>query len=411
MAVGSLLATMKILKSDYVTWFVVTATWHESLWITGAIAAGGAAALGAAYFPRASPVAAPIRPRVNVGLFLIHGLALALWLCMGHALGLTPIHIAAAREATAGALALQDVVIGLSGLTALTVIGFCIGAAVRHWVIAPAVAVLVFVIMGLPQEPLFRPIGLLLPVRQWSSSARFEVNPPTAVFAVVASVGICLLAASFAAWAGARRTVRRQGDPLFAWLAAVVALVVTAFLWRPELTVVDRPVESVCQDVDDTRVCLHAANQPAMDRTADVVSRLRAAGLSPVLRNVTDVDFSDHDLPRAGEAFVKFDPSPRNRRFAAGTISDQVAFQVTESSTRFGCSPDRGNDDHDIATALYLRILKLAGFEEVAEATVAESSSVVAQPLATMNSEQLTKFVDINQELVRSCRLSLAEFG
>lgn len=411
MAVGSLLATMEILKSDYVTWFVVTTTWHESLWITGAIAAGGAAALGAAYFPRASPVAAPIRPRVNVGLFLIHGLALALWLCMGHALGLTPIHIAAAREATAGALALQDVVIGLSGLTALTVIGFCIGAAVRHWVIAPAVAVLVFVIMGLPQEPLFRPIGLLLPVRQWSSSARFEVNPPTAVFAVVASVGICLLAASFAAWVGARRTVRRQGMPLFAWLAAVVALVVTAFLWRPELTVVDRPVESVCQDVDDTRVCLHAANQPAMARTVDVVSRLRAAGLSPVLRNVTDFDFSDHDLPQAGEAFVRFDPSPRDRRFSARTISDQVASGVAESFTRDRCSPDRGNDDHDIATALYLRILKLAGFEEVGEAAVAEPSSVVAQPLATMNSDQLTKFVDTNQELVRSCRLSLAEFG
>lgn len=411
MAVGSFLATMKVLDSDYVTWFVVTTAWHESLWSTGAIAAGGAAALGAAYFPKASLAAAPIRPRVNGGLFLIHGLALALWLCMGHALGLTPIHIAAAREATAGALALQGVVIGLSGLTALTVIGFCIGAAVRHWAIAPAVAAFAWAIMYLPYEPLFRPIGLLLPVRQWSSSARFEINPPTAVFAAVASVGICLLAASLAAWAGARRTVRREGKPLFVWLAAVVALVVTAFLWRPEMTVVDRPVGSVCQDVDDTRVCLHAANQPAMAQTAEVVSRIRAAGLSPVLRNVTDFDFSDHRLPLAGEALVKFDPSPRHRRFAARTISDQVALHVTESLTRNRCSLDSGNDDIAITDALFFRILKLAGFGELAEVMLGEPSSVVAQPLATMSSEQLTKFVDINQELVHSCRLSLAEFG
>ena len=59
-------------------------------------------------------------------MFLIHGLALAVWLCLGHALGLVPVHVAAARQATAGALAGQDVVVGLAGLTTLALIGLVV---------------------------------------------------------------------------------------------------------------------------------------------------------------------------------------------------------------------------------------------------------------------------------------------
>ncbi|WP_018728790.1 hypothetical protein [Salinispora oceanensis] len=154
MAAASLLATNSLLAADYVTWAAVSAAWHESLWIPGSVAAAAAAALGAAYFPRSSPLAAPLRPRMGDGLFLMHGLALAFWLCLGHATGLVPAHIAAARQATSGALAPSDVIVGLAGLAALTLIGFCLGVALRHWVVAPAVGVLTFAVMGLPNAPL-----------------------------------------------------------------------------------------------------------------------------------------------------------------------------------------------------------------------------------------------------------------
>jgi hypothetical protein len=412
MAAGSLLATRGILRSDYVTWSAVAAAWHESLWIPGSVAAGAAAALGAAYFPRASPVAVPIRPRVDTGLFLIHGLALAVWLCLGHVLGLVPVHIAAARQATAGAMAGQDVVVGLAGMTALAVIGFGLGAAVRHWVIAPAVAVLAFAGMGLPSEPLFQPIGLLLPVRQWVSSPRFELNPATAVFAVVASIAICLLAASVAAWAGSRGSVRRQSRPMLTWLAAVAALTLIAFAWRPELSVVDRPVPRVCQQVDGTQVCLHAANQPAMARTVDVVARLRAAGLSPILRRVTDIAASDHTTPRPGEALIRLNPSPRDRRFLAATIPEQVAFQVSQAVTLGGClQPGQPTDGYDVATVLYDRVLQLAGFEQLTGAFGPSEPPPAARELTTMNAGQVAAFVQTHQELIRSCRLSPANLG
>ncbi|MEV0153204.1 hypothetical protein AB0H57_05600 [Micromonospora sp. NPDC050686] len=410
MATASLLATRDIVGSDYVTWSAVATAWHESLWIPGSVVAGAAAALGATYFPKASPVAAALRPRVDAGLFLVHGLALAVWLCLGHALGLAPIHLAAARQATTGALAIQDVVVGVAGVTTLAVIGLCVGAAVRHWVIAPAVAVLAFAVMGLPNEPLFMPIGLLLPVRQWTpSSPRFETNSATAVFAVIASIGICLLAASLASWAASRGSVRRRGRPLLTWLAVVGALAAIAFAWRPALTVVDRPVPRVCQQVDGTEVCLHAANRPAMDRTVAVVARLRAAGLAPMLSRVTDVAVSDHDTPRAKEALISLDPSPLDRRFLAATIPEQVALQVSEAITLGNClQPGQTTESYDTATVLYARILQLAGFEDLAGAFGPDAPPAAARKLTAMNAAQLGAFVQHNQEMISSCRLSAA---
>jgi hypothetical protein len=410
MAVGTFLATRGVLGSDYVTWSTVATSWHESLWIPGSLEAGVAAALGATYFPKGSPVAAALRPRVGARLFLTHGLSLAVWLCLGHSLGLVPVHLAAARQATAGALAVQDVAVGLAGVATLAVIGFCVGAAVRHWVIAPAVAVLAFAVMGLPNEPLFMPIGLLLPVRQWTpSSPRFETNSATAAFAVVASIGICLLAAAVASWAASRGSVRRQGRPLLTWLAAVGALTAIAFAWRPALTVVDLPVPRVCQQVDGAEVCLHAANQPAMARTVDVVARLRAAGLAPMLYQVTDIAVSDHDTPRTGEALINLDPSPRDRRFIAATVPDQVALQVSEAVMLGGClRPGQTTESYDIATVLYARILQLAGFDELAGAFGPDEPSPAARKLTVMSAEQVGAFVQTNQELIRSCRLSAA---
>lgn len=410
MAVGSFLANRATAGSDYVTWSAVATAWHESLWVPGSLMAGAAAALGAAYFPKASPVGSALRPRVHAGLFLAHGLALAGWLCLGHALGLVPIHLAAARQATAGVLAAQDVVVGLAGVTALALIGFCVGAAVRHWVIAPAVAALAFAVMGLPNEPLFMPLGLLLPVRQWTpSSPRFETSPSTAVFTVVASIGICLLVATVASWAACRGSVRRQARPLLTWLATVSLLALLAFAWRPDLTVVDRPVPRVCEQVGGTEVCLHAANQPAMARTVDVVARLRAAGLAPMLRQVTDVAVADHDLPRAGEVIIRLDPGPRDRRFLAATIPDQVALQVGEAVTLGGClQADRTIGSQDAASVLYKRVVRLAGFEHLADAFGPVEPPPAARPLTTMTAEEIGRFVQVNQELIRSCRLLAA---
>jgi hypothetical protein len=149
-----------------------------------------------------------------------------------------------------------------------------------------------------------------------------------------------------------------------------------------------------------------------MARTVDVVARLRAAGLSPVLQQVTDIAVSDRDIPRTGEAFIRLDPSPRDRRFLAATIPEQVAFQVSEAVTLGGClQPGQTADGYDIATVLYARVLQLAGFEELGSAFGPPVPPPAARKLITMNAEQVATFVQTNQELIRSCRLSPATLG
>ncbi|MFY1686343.1 hypothetical protein, partial [Plantactinospora sp. WMMB782] len=133
----------------------------------------------------------------------------------------------------------------------------------------------------------------------------------------------------------------------------------------------------------------------------------RVAGLAPMLHRVTDVAVSDHDTARAGEALVNLDPSPRDRRFLATTIPDQVALQVSEAVTLGGClRPGQTAESYDAATVLYARVLELAGFEELAGAFGPAEPSPEARKLTTMDAEQIGAFVQTNQELISSCRLS-----
>ena len=149
-----------------------------------------------------------------------------------------------------------------------------------------------------------------------------------------------------------------------------------------------------------------------MARTVDVVARLRTAGLSPILRQVTDIAASDHTIPRPGEALIGLDPRPRDRRFLAATIPEQVAFQVSEGAILGGClQPGQTINGYDVATVLYARVLQLAGFEELAGAFGPSEPPPAARKLTTMNAEQVAAFVQTYQELIHSCRLSQAALG
>ncbi|MBX7266940.1 hypothetical protein KIF24_13480 [Micromonospora sp. Llam7] len=146
-----------------------------------------------------------------------------------------------------------------------------------------------------------------------------------------------------------------------------------------------------------------------MASTVDVVTRLRAAGLAPILHQVTDFAASDHDTPGPGEALINLDPSPQDRRLLASTIPAQVALQVSEAITLGGClQPGRTTESYDTATVLYARIVQLAGFEDLAGAYGPDEPPPAARKLTTMNAEQISAFVQVNQELITSCRLSAA---
>lgn len=407
MGLGTFVVTRDLLSYAYPLWSAVSAAWHESLWVTGAAAAGAAAGLSSALFAGNSALTSPLRPRVEPLLFVWHGLALAWWLVVGLALGLAPAEFSAVRGASEGALAWQDVTAGIAGITVLTMLGFCAGAAVKHWVIAPTVAVLALVLSGLTSVALMSPLGLLLPVQQSVASPEFALNLPTTGYRVITAAVLVAAAATLAHGACARGTVRRCGLQLAVWSVAAISLTVVAFAWRPEFYVVARPVHQVCRAIEPAAtVCLHPANAPALDEVVSVVSSLRTAGMQPLLTRFTDRAVAERDQPLPGEAILDIDPAPQNPRAAASSIAEQVALSVSDTP-RDSCSPrDDTFVSADVVGALQQRILVLAGFGNLAEFSPTGEQTVAVTVFGRMDSEQVNSFVEAHQDAIRTCQLT-----
>lgn len=407
MAVGSFLMTRSLLSAEYVTWAAVSGAWHESLWLPGSVAAAGAAFLGAGCFQRGSAVASPVRPRVGPVLILTHGLALAGWLCLGHVVGMVPVEVAAVEQATAGALSPQAVVIALAGLTTLTVLGFGLGAAVGHWLIAPFVGVLSFVAMGLSYGPDFRAMGVLLPVHhRYMASPEFEVGVAATVFAVAASVAFCLLAGALASWSIARGSVRRgTGTSALVSLGTMATLVGIAFAWNPQLYVVDKPVPQVCRNAGGVQVCLHQANVRAFADVSEVVTSMRAAGLAPLVTKVTGYDVHNRHQLDPGQILVSVDPGPRSPSLFADSLREKVALDLGETAVTLACDFEKSMKRHARSDALMNRVYTIAGFSQLNH-DVWQTDDPGVQAIARMNAKEVREFIAHHQKEVRSCGIS-----
>ncbi|GAA8852708.1 hypothetical protein DUHN55_41900 [Helicobacter pylori] len=407
MAVSTFVATRGQLAAAYPLWANVSAAWHESLWMTGAVAAAGAAGVACLLFPPRSALDIPTRPKVSERLLLRHGLLLGAWFLLGHVSGLVPIHIAAWRGATAGRLSLSDVAVGVVGVLVLTLVGFSVGALVRTPVVIPIIGLVLFGLMSLPMEPLFRPVGLVLPVRQVSASPRFETSQYTAVYAVLAAIALAWAVVAVVTWARARRSVRNNRSGTAMAVTAALLLVGGAFMWRPELYVVDRPVASVCSDRSGTWICLHEANLPAEADVTRTVAALRRAGLSQALRRVSDAAAVDRDRSRRDEALIHLDPGPFDSSFYASTLEEQVADQVVSEFTVGGCAGRQHVKirNYDTLRALQQRILELAGFGSLLEGQ-APVEATAAKVFAGMTAPQIADFIAENEEAIRGCSLT-----
>lgn len=406
MAVASFFATRSQLAGVYSLWASVSGAWHESLWLSGAGLAAGAALIGAVFVPhRGSPAGAANLARLGPGLPLRHGSAMALWALAGHAVGLLPVHLEAWRHASWGGVSLSDVAIGVAGIFALVLLGYSAGLALQHWAAAGLVGLLSFVVMALPSEPLWRPLGLVLPVRQFVAQPRFEVSTSPAVFNVLAAVALCLAAAHGAMWLRTRRTVRRSGRSAAAWGIAVVALTGTAFLWRPETYVLDRPLPSTCQDVNGIEVCLHKANAPALPEASRTVRTLQAAGLGPVLQLVVDEELAEGDVPPEGEAWINVDPGPWSPRSYTQSLPQDVAATLTSSLILSPCydADSAPISTHDTHRALYRRVLQLAGYDQLVRQTVV--SEELQKATERLGPSQIGSLLDTYSAETQSCSL------
>lgn len=234
MAAITFVVNLSLLQSAYPLWYEVSTAWHESLPIPGAILATLAAPIGAALSQKASPVTPSGRPREGARLTLTHAAALGGWAALGHAAGMAPAVIRAVNGATWGTLGWQDVTVGTLGVIMLAVTGYCAGALLRRWLLAPVVGLVVFIALFVPDSPSTRPLGLFSPVRQYVTSTRFELTLGTTVFGVLAMICLALAIAHLVTWARRRQAAYQRTADALLWAGAVLALAVTAFVWRPE---------------------------------------------------------------------------------------------------------------------------------------------------------------------------------
>lgn len=415
MAVLTFVVNLSLLRSAFPLWSQVSAAWHESLLIPGAVLAALAAPIGSALSQPASPVVPGGRPREGAVLTLGHAVALGAWAAVGHAVGMTPASVRAAGGTTWGVLNWQDVAVGSLGVVLLAVIGFCAGLILRRWLLAPLVGFAVFVALFLPDSPLLRPLGLFSPVRQFQTSTRFEVTLATTVFGAIAMVCVALAVTHLVTWARRRGAAYQHPTDALAWTGAVLVLGVTAFLWRPELYTVDRPVPRTCQDADGVQVCLHRADEPVREEVADATTALARAGLDPLMTQVTDYAAAETDQPGPGEAFLDIDPGPFGARQAVQNVRERAVDAIAAQFTVDRCPIDTAVYDSKTyvaapSEALRARVLTLAGFERLNDNFGAPEASA-AEFFNAMEAPELTDWVQQHQDQVETCTIRLPGQG
>ncbi|RAW15696.1 hypothetical protein [Phytoactinopolyspora halophila] len=406
-AVGTALSTQHMLHAPYVTWPEVSTAWHESLRLPGALAAGFSAFAAASIFTSRSPISLPIRPRLGGRAVATHIAGVAVWALIGHVLGMMPVTAYAVGSATWGHLRILDVLVSLAGLALVVASGFVAGVVIRSAKVAPPlVAIAALVIMQLPNNPLLRPLALLQPVQQWTTSdLKFVPNTAVSVFSFIfAVVGIlAAVATADAVLCG----LRRLGPAHIAWALAPLVLATVAFAWRPELYVDSGKRPQVCTSVHDVPVCLHEAHAKSLDTVAETVASLQSAGAEPLINSVTGESVSDVNTSRQGNAVISLNLTPDSPRLAAQTVPEQVAIQVSTAAA-VPAGPCSSRQHHDLGALVRHRILTDAGYGHVADlfTSTFPDLSEAEQVLEEMSSAQFADFVAQRHETIVACQLT-----
>jgi len=406
-ALGTFASTRDLVLSPYLTWPDASAAWHESLVLPGSLAVGFSAAMAAYLFRRRSPTALPVRPRLGAAAAGWPLAGAACWAMLGHVVGMIPVTALAVDTATWGQLRLVDAAVSLLGLASLVAVGFAGGLAFRTLVVAPFLALMAAIVMILPNSPELRPLALLQPVQQWTATARFVPNPFVVAFSILSSLAIVLAVVGLSE--GLLRGRRSVGAPQLAAVGVPVALVAMAFLWRPELYVDGGRPPRVCTDAGTTTVCLHRAYAKSMPQVVQTVSALRAAGASPLLRRVVDLNLGVPSRTPAGTVSLYLRLTPADPTLITQTIEEQVAEQASAPLQPAGC-PIRAQDLNGV---LRNRLLVDAGFARLADrmSLVVSPSALRAEKVVrAMSRRQFVTFVAAQLSDIRQCRLQPGDF-
>ncbi|MGW5055581.1 hypothetical protein [Actinokineospora sp. NPDC004072] len=259
-------------------WPATSALVHEHLSITGPVAAAAAFHRWAA-LTRTGGLLAAARVGGDRPEHLLDFGRSWLVLAVAYTAGLLPVFVRTAASATHGGPDLGPILLGYLGLGFAVALGRFLAAVAPVPVLAVFVAVLVFLLLQLPQV-VNDDLAAALPV-QWSTPAANE-RETGLLFR-----GLALVAAG-AAMVAATRPRRNLDQPIRAAAPVVGAVVVfAAFLAAAVVSPPERVAAAAdppreCRTTSGIEVCVHAAHAADLPELVDTVALLvQAYGTAP----------------------------------------------------------------------------------------------------------------------------------
>lgn len=408
MAVGAFIASISALQADYFLWSKTNRFLHDALWIPGSLLAGASSAIAIMIWPRQGifQVSSTGKMRSKAAMRQL-GIIVTLAF-IGHLLGFAPLLYFTSRYGSGGSASWASLLVAFSGVITLVAIGFFTGLAIKRIYIAPLISVATFALMAIISEPMLRPLALLFPVHQVAGSARFETNPAVAVFSLIFACTLLLAGYSVLSFPlagknpGLSANCRNLLLPQIVPAVCVLALVGCAFVWRPELLTVHRPVKTSCFKIQELQVCLHEQNLPARPSIQKSITRLQKVGINSLLTTISDDAAVERDLPRNSEAFIIVDSGPYDSENVANSLEESIAWQVVSAATTDRCiDKTKTIESHDLNSAIAHELLQRAKYPNLAEHISPEVNSTFAH----MSERELNSFLHTQNRLVTSCSL------
>ncbi|PRX50382.1 hypothetical protein B0I33_102503 [Prauserella shujinwangii] len=258
-----------------VGWPRVSAAVHDQLLLAGPIATMASFFYCANLAGRRALLALPTATRVGHVSVLRSFRLLWTWMLSAYLLPFVPLFGYLTARATYGGIDVLAALAGPVGMGLAVALGCALGTALPNPVLAPAAAVLVFLLFQLPNvaEPA---AAAFVPTLGHSPVTLGEAENP--LFVAYRLVAMLVLTASALGVAGlvARRVPPRE---FVSWrtagaLSAVVVLLAVPLTNPPRAVIAEDAPPRACRSVEGVEVCLHEGHRGMLDTAVPVVRAL-----------------------------------------------------------------------------------------------------------------------------------------
>ncbi|WP_199430871.1 hypothetical protein [Qaidamihabitans albus] len=257
-----------------VEWPRVSAAVHEQLLLAGPIAAMASYFYCSNLAGRRALLALPTAPRVGYVSVLRSFTLLLTWMLSAYLLPFVPLFVYMTATATYGSIDVFAALAGPTGMGLAVALGCALGTVLPYPVLAPAAAVLVFLLFQLPNvaDPA---AAAFVPTLGHPMALGHTENPVLVAYRLVAMLVLTAFALGLAGLV-ARRT---QPSEFVSWrtagaLCAVVLLLAVPLANPPRAVLAEDAPPKACRSVEGVEVCLHQGHQQMLETAVPIVRTL-----------------------------------------------------------------------------------------------------------------------------------------